>query len=308
MKKKIAISIITHNRPHYLKEAIDSVLDQSFSEFDLFILDNASSDDTYKLIKSYDDARINYRRSETNDPLFQNTAFENRDYKYLMLTHDDDYMDKEFLKEQLSILDHDEKIDVLACRINLIDSESNKLNKVRPFRYKKRFKKHDFIKFYFINGDIIPCPTCIFRSDFLIQNNLKYRDKVGPARDLYLFFEINLMESIIAINQKPLYYYRIHKNQDSELNRIELELQIIPHLIDLLKKHNQKILLKKYVSASTAIVLHIIIFKALIKQLNYKKFKIYFNKLSSIGLNFNKYSIYWSTVGLLRGLKNLKIS
>lgn len=308
MKKKIAISIITHNRTHFLKEAIDSVLDQSFTDFDLFILDNASSDDTFKLINLYDDPRIFYKRSETNDPLFQNIAFENRDYKYLMLTHDDDYMDKEFLKEQISILDKDEKIDVLACRINLIDSKGNKLNKIRPFRYKKRFNKYDFIKFYLINGDIIPCPTCIFKSDFLIQNNLKYRDKVGPARDLYLFFEINLLESVIAINQKPLYFYRVHKNQDSELNRIELEFQIIPHLIKLLKKNNQKILLKKYISASTAIVLHLLIFKTLIKQLKYSKFKIYFNRLSSLGLNFNKYSIYWSLIGLLRGLKNLKIS
>ena len=71
MKKKIAISIITHNRTHFLKEAIDSVLDQSFTDFDLFILDNASSDDTFKLINLYDDPRIFYKRSETNDPLFQ---------------------------------------------------------------------------------------------------------------------------------------------------------------------------------------------------------------------------------------------
>ena len=64
MKKKIAISIITHNRPNYLKESIDSILNQSFDDFDLFILDNGSSIETLELINSYDDARIYYKRSE----------------------------------------------------------------------------------------------------------------------------------------------------------------------------------------------------------------------------------------------------
>ena len=116
------------------------------------------------------------------------------------------------------------------------------------------------------------------------------------------------MESVIAINQKPLYYYRIHKNQDSELNRIELELQIIPHLLNLLKKNKQTLLLKKYLRASTAIVLHILIFKTIIRQINFKKFKLHLNELSDIGLNINMYSIYWCIIGLIRGLKKLTIT
>ena len=63
MKSKIAICLTTYNRPNYLKIAIDSILDQTFKNFRLIILDNGSDKRTWQLIEAYNDDRITYVRN-----------------------------------------------------------------------------------------------------------------------------------------------------------------------------------------------------------------------------------------------------
>ncbi len=57
---KISVIIPTYNRGHFLKEAINSVLHQTYSEFELIIVDDGSQDDTPKVVKSFKDRRIRY--------------------------------------------------------------------------------------------------------------------------------------------------------------------------------------------------------------------------------------------------------
>ena len=63
---RLTIGLPTYNRAKYLREAIDSVLGQTFADFTLVISDNASTDETPEIVASYDDSRIVYRRHETN--------------------------------------------------------------------------------------------------------------------------------------------------------------------------------------------------------------------------------------------------
>ena len=76
MKNKlITIVIPTYNRADYLREAIDSVLSQTYQDFELLICDNASTDNTPVLIKNYNDSRIKYYRHQTNIGMQQNWRF-----------------------------------------------------------------------------------------------------------------------------------------------------------------------------------------------------------------------------------------
>ena len=132
MKSKIAICLTTYNRPNYLKIAIDSILDQTFKNFRLIILDNGSDKRTWQLIEAYNDDRITYVRNNKNDRKFINKAFNFTSQKYMMLTHDDDIMSKNFLENQIEILEKDSSIGVLASSVKLIDKEGKDLNRKRP--------------------------------------------------------------------------------------------------------------------------------------------------------------------------------
>ena len=160
---------------------------------------------------------------------------------------------------------------------------------------------------YLFKGNIIPCPTCIYRSRLIIENDLKYKWKVGPANDLFLFFEANLLEGIIFLSKKVLFNYRVHLSQGIELNRIKLEYKVRPFIIKLLEKNKEFKILRRYKKASLGIILNIILNELITSKIPIMEFKNHFIKLKSLGLNINFYSLYWGFIGVLRGLKNLII-
>ena len=188
------------------------------------------------------------------------------------------------------------QIDLLACRINLIDDKSAFLGKIRPRIFKSKiWRKGEYINQYFFSGNIIPCPTIIFRSDFIKRNRIKYNWAVGPAVDLFLLFEANI-NGILALSKKPLYNYRIHPNQDSELNRLSLELQVKPHIINLLKNRNLNNLVVDYNSASNGIILNILFEGFISKNISYLQIKKNIsNLIINNDLKFNKHSLYYNT-------------
>lgn len=306
MNSLIAVCLTTYNRPKYLKITIDSILNQTFKNFRLIILDNGSDIITSQLVKTYNDKRITYIKNDKNDREFINKAFEYTSQKYMMITHDDDIMSKNFLENQINLLEDDPSIGIIGSRIMLIDEEGNNLNKIRPrILSNKVWSQKEFIREYFYRGDIIPCPTCIFRSEIILSNKIKYNFKVGPAADLFLLFEMNLLETNIFLSKKALYKYRIHNKQDSEINRINLETSIRPYIIRLLESKKELGLLRDYKRASSSIIVHIIVHQFLTRKISYKEFKDLLNREDiTSDLSFNKFSILWVLVAIFRSITN----
>ena len=302
----INIILVTYNRPKFLKKAISSILAQTFEKFNLIILNNGSEIETDEVIKSFKDRRITNIKNNINSKEFINSAFRYLDCEYFMITHDDDEMAPSFLDHQINILRLKDEIDLLSSRINLIDENSDNLKKVRPRLFRdKIWRKGEYINEYFFSGNIIPCPTIIFRSNFLKNNPLKYNWDAGPAADLYLLFEANL-KGTLALSKEPVFNYRIHDNQDSELNRISLEFMVKSEIINLLNLNNLDNLIDKYNSASNGIILNILFEGLLTKIISLSIFKKnIISLLNNHNLKIDRYTLYWSIIGLFRGIKNL---
>ena len=117
-----------------------------------------------------------------------------------------------------------------------------------------------------------------------------------------MLFKCNLFDGKIVLSNKALYNYRLHQSQDSYINRFKLEYQVRPFILELLEQH--KGLKKKYKKASLGIIFQIVLNEFLTKNIDYNQFKTQFNKLISLGIGINLYSIYWTIFGILRGIKN----
>ena len=302
--KKVDVFLPTYNRAGFLEEMITSILRQTFKNFNLIILDNGSTDNTTEVVDRFKDSRLHYLQNEVNSREFLNLPFKTVKSEYFVIVHDDDTLEPNFLEHQIPILESDQEINMIASKINLITENGEKLNKVRPriLTARKLWARHEFIQVYFLKGDIIPCPTIIFRKSFIKKSKLNFEFKVGPAVDLYILFRSNLLEGKIGIENKALYNYRLHKNQDSRINKLKLEYLVRPHIIELL--NGNKPLQKKYQKASLSIILQILIHDYINSLVNYSDFKEQFKKAASLGLNVNFYSIYWGLIGFIRGLKN----
>lgn len=104
--EKVSIVLPTYNRAQYIRKSIDSCLGQTYSNIELIIVDDCSTDETPEIINSYEDNRIKYIRHTTNIglPNALNTGFANSSGEYLTWTSDDNYYDTEAIKEMVYFL------------------------------------------------------------------------------------------------------------------------------------------------------------------------------------------------------------
>ncbi len=104
---KVTIAIPTYNRSGLLKEALESALAQDYPDFRVMVVDNASSDDTEAVVRSFADPRITYTRNESNIGCTRNfnRAIALNSSPYLSLLMDDDVMLPGFIRESMTMLE-----------------------------------------------------------------------------------------------------------------------------------------------------------------------------------------------------------
>lgn len=147
---RISIGLPVYNGERYIREAIDSILSQTFEDFELIISDNASTDETESICRDYasQDNRIKYYRNQENLGAARNynRVFELSTGEYFKWAAHDDICAPEFLEKCLQILDSDSSIVLCYPRTKLIDEQSNVIEEFE-FRRKadsayinKRFK------------------------------------------------------------------------------------------------------------------------------------------------------------------------
>jgi len=109
--KLVSIGLGTKNRAQYIKEALDSLLAQTYGNFELVISDNASTDDTQRICEEYarKDRRIKYMRQKSDIGHARNFDFlkENAKGEYFMWASDDDKWEPTFVEKCLAALDAD---------------------------------------------------------------------------------------------------------------------------------------------------------------------------------------------------------
>jgi glycosyltransferase involved in cell wall biosynthesis len=118
MNKKQLISIVipTYNRPKYLKQAIETILKQTYTNFEIIIVDDASTTDSKKVVESFNDKRIQYFKNESRKgaPFSRNRGIDQAKGELIAFLDDDDEWEPSKLDEQRKLFD-DEKLGLVVC-------------------------------------------------------------------------------------------------------------------------------------------------------------------------------------------------
>ncbi|MDJ0682729.1 MAG: glycosyltransferase family 2 protein [Xenococcaceae cyanobacterium MO_167.B52] len=123
---KVSVCIPTYNRSHYLQYAINSVLNQSFDDYELIICDDASSDNTAEIVNQYQDSRIRYIKHPQNIGRSKNmrSGFAAATGEYFIKFDDDDAIAPEFLAKTVKILDSSPEADFVCTDHWIINASS----------------------------------------------------------------------------------------------------------------------------------------------------------------------------------------
>lgn len=129
----MTVGIPTYNRSALLSESIRSVLAQSYQDFYLIVSDNASTDDTEDVVRSFRDERIHYSRSDTNVGLTPNfnRVIELAQTPYVAVLSDDDLLYRDYLASTVSALESHPHVGVVHTGFDLIDGEGEVFDRAK---------------------------------------------------------------------------------------------------------------------------------------------------------------------------------
>ena len=211
---KIQIFLATHNRPDLVLNSIESILNQTYSSFELIISDNSTNDNTQSLIyNTYGNKIKYYRRVPSVTPIEHlNLILKDVSGDYFMIFHDDDVMHKNMLETLYFKIVRRKSIIAVGANARVIEN-GHLTNK----RYYPKLKvdisiteKEEIVLAYLKTG-IVPFPSYLYRSE--VAKRLRFNiNNGGNFCDAAFIFDLLSLGSII-FSADPLMDYSKRKNQ-----------------------------------------------------------------------------------------------
>jgi glycosyltransferase involved in cell wall biosynthesis len=181
----VTVSIIINclNGARYLSEAIQSVYVQTYSDWEIVFWDNASTDESGTIVKSYDE-RLRYFRADRTVPLYtaRNQALKQVRGKYITFLDCDDVWMPDRLEKLIPLFDKKDSIGLVYSNFQMIDSNGNKINDNKFDHLSKNAFRQNLGKYQIGNGSMITSMKVLNTLDCWFDESFKY---IGD-KDLYL--------------------------------------------------------------------------------------------------------------------------
>lgn len=247
--KEIRISLIVpvYNGEKTIARCIDSILGQSMANLELIVIDDGSTDGTGDICRSYDDARLVYRRKENGGvSTARNLGISMARGQYVGFVDADDYITPEMC-EKMYLAGVESNADICVCDYEIIFSETKKETYTDLLRGglfdKQQIQQEVLSKFLGhvdANGNIAKFDWAIirrfFRKDFLTQNGLLFDETLSNSEDcLFAYLATNWADSMVYLKDQCL-YINIRNAQSMTRRYLEDYWQQRCRIVDELKE------------------------------------------------------------------------
>lgn len=203
--KFVSVVMSAYNASAYLREAIDSILGQTYSHFEFIIINDGSSDETESIIHSYTDKRIVYTKNETNLGLIAslNKGLKLAKGEFIARMDADDIALENRLSEQVRVFGNYPKAVIIGS-----DYYSLSKNKLSTHTNKD---DSDYLKAVLMFSTCFCHPTVMMRNIFK-KVDIEYRKEYVHAEDYKMWTDLVKQGEFHNVNQ-PLLKYRSHDSQ-----------------------------------------------------------------------------------------------
>ncbi len=220
---RISVAIPTYNYGRFLPDTIESVVGQTFGDFELVVSDNCSADGTREIIEDYvrQDPRIRYFRNERNVGMVGNwnLCLERSTGTYVKILCADDLLEPTCLERSVAAMDGHPGAAMVCTGRTLVDSRMAAIGTVS---YSNRFEALDgkaVIEECLLKGNLIGEPTAVlFRREFARRG---FREAYRQLSDLEMWFHLLEQGDLVSLPE-PLCRFRQHEGQETKINRRSL--------------------------------------------------------------------------------------
>jgi len=211
-KPKISVVMPVYNSEKYLKESIGSILNQTFKDFELIIVDDCSTDNSLKIIKGYKDKRIKLFRNKKNlgTVRTRNIGLKKAKGKYIAVMDSDDMSFQSRLRIQLNYLEGNPHIFLVGGSAVYIYNDSKDVRK---------FRKYDDYKMLAWR---LPKSCSIIHSSVMFRNTgEKYNEAFTSAHDYNFYLEMLAKGKNLTNLPNFLVIHRVHKSSAHSNNNLQ---------------------------------------------------------------------------------------
>lgn len=214
MRVKVSVIMPVYNCEKYLADSIKSVLAQTFTDFELIIIDDGSKDKSRKIIEEYSlkDTRIKAFYNENHGVSFtRNYGIDHASGEYIAFIDADDLYEKDYLKDMTNLI---KDSDFICCYNNLITSKGRRKS-IYKFDCSKvadlMNEDNDYSTYQILleKGIGIQLWNKLFKTCFLKSNNLKFESNYSYDEDMFFCWKATLFSKKITVLDKCLYLYRL---------------------------------------------------------------------------------------------------
>jgi glycosyltransferase involved in cell wall biosynthesis len=211
MQKKVSVCIPSYNAARFIGETIKSVLDSEYRNFEIIVSDDASTDETAKIVESLHDSRIRFYQNRRNEGPVRNwnRAITKATGEYVSLLNHDDLYSPFWLMFAVHHLEKNPHIGWVATAFRIIDGTGKTQQIISRFRTTGEIPKAEaFIETAKLDG---LGPGCVIRRKILEEVGY-YDEDAGPSADNDLFLRLAAMYPLYYCARYPHTSWRLHRD------------------------------------------------------------------------------------------------
>lgn len=214
---KVSVIMPVYNAEKYLKDAIESILNQTFINFEFLIINEGLTDNSKRIIESYNDSRIRLlnNKEKSGLPKVRNKGLSEAKAEYIAWLDADDISHPLRLEKQVKLLDDYPEIGICGTWVKTIGTKIS---------HKWRYPTNpDFIRSRMLFDNPLATSSVMLRKKLLAEHSQNFDLDFPLAEDYDLWERLSCFCKITNIPQN-LTFYRLHESQTSKINALKLKL------------------------------------------------------------------------------------
>ena len=223
---KVSVILTSFNHHKYIRDSIDSVLNQSFTNFELIIWDDASADGSWAIINSYTDPRIKAFRNEVakrgiygiNKAIAEASSGE-----YIAIHHSDDIWELDKLEKQVSFLNANQEFGAVFTWVQIIDEHSVKL--AGDWFDQENKTQWQWLNQLFLEQNHLNHPSVLIRKQCYQDGGL-YRYGLAQTGDAEMWSRVLIRFPIHVIQEKLTHHRLFSDNSNSSGPRTDVAIRL----------------------------------------------------------------------------------
>lgn len=231
---KVSVVIPFYNGKEFIAQAINGILRQTYTDYEIIVMDDGSSDDSKKALECFDGKIRYFYQQNKGISSARNRAIKEAKGEYIALLDQDDIWYPEKLQKQVELMEKNKNLGLIYGDCHYINEKGEIISRV--FERQKYYSGRIFKDL--IMGNFIPIPTVLIRKSALDKVGL-FLENYTFAEEYELFIRISKDYDVGFINE-PLAGYRIHGGNLSK-NTGESLKEDIAVKEDILKKYSADI-------------------------------------------------------------------